>query len=618
MGSPHDHLQSADAAILAQLSDYAVPVPQIPASTAPIPGQEQSRGSTSHQYLTPAPDSMNTHEGQAASDQQQDCSVSSAVVPTVPGYTPQPNGLPNATCDQRYRQFATPPLSPPSSYANSPPAGHEAAASHSLPPQLPPQGLETTSASNHNSVWGNQFASAQSGQHALYDQAQGAPVSVTEWVPVKANEGIPHQQMEAQQTGQQSFSQHGPAASDLHTVYPHADQKFAHTYPVRGGLGFTPVHINQDPPYQPSQPQETGQHSSTQHAPAAPNFQTAYPHPLANLPKSQTNLASHVLGLGYPNAYSSGPPSPRSFQLNDPHTPAPQSQTTYPHAYSTQPYANPSGPVSGLPYPAASVSGLLNPQTYFQHTHQIPGTNKYPVLAPRPPTSTSNLPYTQHTPTPTQRAPRPSSYHLHKLKNPGHFPLTTIHGLHNARLENMRLRLFYDSTTRTNTVVEVCADIVYATSSSPKSVIKREGDELVEVIDPELLWPRYTHLIIQDSKLLADMGVKKSERMFVSAHNILATDVFRLFPLRDMGKPGERPCVAGSVRHTFMHWMDLRVSGEEPHVGDERRPQWQEVMHVAGELGREVDGVEEEILEGFEMFGWGSGWRRSIPGAGRG
>jgi hypothetical protein len=116
---------------------------------------------------------------------------------------------------------------------------------------------------------------------------------------------------------------------------------------------------------------------------------------------------------------------------------------------------------------------------------------------------------------------------------------------------------------------------------------------------PQPTPPRYKIILIQDPKILAALGIRKSTREIGINADIRASDVFTLCPL-DTGGPNAQAAVLGCARHTYEHWNEFTQ-------GFKAYPEMQECMHIAAELGRDAQGVHDEIVWYLRAIGgkWG-------------
>lgn len=97
-------------------------------------------------------------------------------------------------------------------------------------------------------------------------------------------------------------------------------------------------------------------------------------------------------------------------------------------------------------------------------------------------------------------------------------------------------------------------------------------------------------LMIQDPLIIADIDFSKYERAFRNI-KLRPDDSFTLEAVG--GWDDQKVGILGSSRHAYLHWFELRM--ERGDLSPESEPEWQESMHVAAELGREVEVVHGEI-----------------------
>lgn len=196
-----------------------------------------------------------------------------------------------------------------------------------------------------------------------------------------------------------------------------------------------------------------------------------------------------------------------------------------------------------------------------------PSNTPYPGMA-RPQPQPTNINSNRQTPSNQEQQPptvapraRPT-FTYRSVQNPEAFPLDKVHGLHGAKVASARLLY------RINVIYEVDLYLTYPDDPGP-----RPG--------------RYTIICIQDPKMIAAMGIKKSTKEIgINATweqgDVLSLDCF------DPNGPNAHIALLGCPRFTYEYWQEL-TNGDKP------LPEDQECMHIAAELGRSVDIVRAEI-----------------------
>jgi sulfur relay (sulfurtransferase) DsrC/TusE family protein len=159
--------------------------------------------------------------------------------------------------------------------------------------------------------------------------------------------------------------------------------------------------------------------------------------------------------------------------------------------------------------------------------------------------------------------------------------------------------------TSTGPIIQVTADIDYPPTPPPTDVDDASSTQgttepsdihrVAKHISPPF---RYEKILIQDPEIIEAMDIRRWQRELGDKPKISSKDTFKLYPV---GGREAMVGIVGSPRHTYINWWEL--AGRENRV-----PEWQEVMHVAAELGRDVKEVHEEILEYMRSFsGRGAG-----------